>query len=435
MCGIGIITGLAICYSIFRVSIKLREGCWIAKECLISIVCIFLDRWITHRRFPEKINDLDERWFTKALGRPVRAVVHDRKKENLPLDQIGAGGAGTSRAFVRVEFSDGSAERYFVKLPAATLFERLFLTVFRVYNNELHFYESVRKYLPKDLTAEPLFSRMESTKFVLVLRDMSATKEALFPTILDAYPHARVKLVLDSLARFHAENWNRPPPGIWVDEWSCSRTCPPTRKGRTRPPFLQVISSTTLSVVLERFPTSLDPAIVRAYRKYMTNYSRVREFWSTGDLTMIHGDCHIGNMGFYPSRGTMFFYDMQCVAAEHCMRDVSYHLLSCYNDGELDDDVEEELLAFYLKRFNEYLRLDSTSEDAWLGYEDAYFHYRVHSFWALTAFVISAGASELMDRAVGEVVLPRLSRRLLRIDAPGALDLVLGDFSRFAKGA
>ena len=133
--------------------------------------------------------------------------------------------------------------------------------------------------------------------------------------------------------------------------------------------------------------------------------------------------------GFFPSSKTMFFFDMQCVAAEHPMRDVAYHLLSCYNDGELTDDIETKLLTYYLRHFNAHC--NGAAEDEALSYSEAYFHYRIHSFWALTAFVISAGASELMDTAVGNAVLPRLSEHLLRIDAAGALDMVLGDFSKY----
>ena len=89
----------------------------------------------------------------------------------------------------------------------------------------------------------------------------------------------------------------------------------------------------------------MDSSVVSSYRKFIENYPIVRKFWSTeAPLTMVHGDCHIGNMSFFNNDDKkMWFFDMQCVAAEHCMRDIAYHLIACFNDGELTDEIEEEL--------------------------------------------------------------------------------------------
>ena len=115
---------------------------------------------------------------------------------------------------------------------------------------------------------------------------------------------------------------------------------------------------------------------------------------------------------------------MQCVAAEHCMRDIAYHLIACFNDGELTDEIEESLIQYYLYHLNQHLDQSKTG----LSYEEAYFQYRIHSFWCLTAFVISAGASDLMAGAVSRVVLPRISRNMLRMEAPDALNALLGKY-------
>ena len=202
-------------------------------------VCLvqYLSRQVASFVVPSRVEDLNEPFFERLVGRPVSAVVRNRKKEDLPLDQVGAGGAGTSRAWVRVDFKDGTSEFYFVKLPAPTLAERMFLTVFGVYKNEINFYERIRDRVPSDLTAKPLYSRMLSTKFVLVLRDMSTRRKPCFPTILQPYPQSRVLLVLRSLARFHASNWNRPPR-------MCGRTNgPPEKHSRRCPPIERVLLS------------------------------------------------------------------------------------------------------------------------------------------------------------------------------------------------
>ena len=96
-------------------------------------------------------------------------------------------------------------------------------------------------------------------------------------------------------------------------------------------------------------------------------------------------------MFFHKKDGSAGFYDMQCVAAEHPMRDVAYHLiLSC--DGADLARNERAYVEAYLKRL--------AAKGQSLSYEDAWREYRLHALWALTALIISAGASaDLLRRA------------------------------------
>jgi hypothetical protein len=411
------IVAIAIFASLTSYSSVLREGSYIGLNVFLTLIQILIDK-VTQSR-----PNLDVAFFSDVLQRgDIQKVSRDFKKENRSIEDVGAGGTGTARAFVEVQFSNGKKSKYFVKFPAPELFQRTFLTVFKVYANELNFYANVRDHVPDDLTAKAVYVRKKNTDFVLILEDMSS-KGAIFPTILDHYPRSRVELVLRNLARFHAANWNNFPSGVWTDEWSGARN----GQGRTRPPFLKIVANSTLKKALEWYPNCMDASVVSSYRTFIENYPILRKFWSTSaPLTMVHGDCHIGNMSFFKNDDSkMWFFDMQCVAAENCMRDIAYHLLSCFNDGELTDEIEEELIQYYLDHLNKHLPESETG----MSFEEAYFQYRLHSFWCLTAFVISAGASDLMAGAVSRVVLPRISRNMLRIEASGALNDVLDKYS------
>ena len=239
MYNLAIIVSVASFASLISYSSRIREGLYISFNVVRTLIQILLDRCV------QKRPTLDVEFFRNVLQRDdVVEVRRDSKKENRSIEDVGAGGTGTSRAFVEVVFSNRSRIKYFVKFPAPDLFSRVFLTVFKVYENELNFYANVRERVPNDLTAKAVYVSKKNTEFVLVLEDMTM-KGAIFPTILDPYPLSRVKLVLRNLARFHAANWNDPPSGVWTDEWSGSWVG--GGQGRTRPPFLRVVANGTCS--------------------------------------------------------------------------------------------------------------------------------------------------------------------------------------------
>ena len=81
---------------------------------------------------------------------------------------------------------------------------------------------------------------------------------------------------------------------------------------------------------------------------------------------LVHGDSHLGNVFFHEKDGAAGFYDMQCVAAEHPMRDVAYHLiLSC--DGADLARNERAYVEPYLRKTR-----PSGQGPQLLSYEDAW---------------------------------------------------------------
>ena len=322
---------------------------------------------------------------------------------------------------LELESKSGEVDKIFVKVPAPSIFERMFLTIFGVYRNELNFYATIHSlpHAPRHLYCEPLVASMIGTRFVLCLRDLGA-QGCTFPSITGTYTPEQCKVVLASCAQMHAAFWGRPPAGCWTDEWSAPQTDPPTRE-RTRPRWLRLIAETTLKKFIKRLPGRLPPDVVRTYKRFILHFHTVRRYWSTaGTLTMVHGDCHAGNMFFRPD-GSSGFLDMQCVAAEHCMRDVAYHMSSVFTPHVLEAR-EDELIAHYLEHLNARLAERGIAP---LNSEEAHFQYRLHTLWALAAFVISAGASELMEEGVAGSVIPNICAAVQRLDAAGALEHVL----------
>lgn len=103
------------------------------------------------------------------------------------------------------------------------------------------------------------------------------------------------------------------------------------------------------------------------------------------------------------------------------MRDVAYNL-SCGYDPDLLAKHERGLIQLYLATLNPLLARRGIEP---LTFDDAWFQYRLHVVWAIAAFVISAGASDLMDGRVARPVLERIYRAAQRVDSAGALEEVL----------
>lgn len=350
-----------------------------------------------------------------------RVVTIENGRRFVDASELGAGGTGTSRAWLRLMLmprGGGIAKplSVFVKLPASSCQERWFLSAFGVYKNEVDMYSRLlRDRSFKAKFREGLFARVYCAssvrrRFAIVLEDVAASRDAILPTVADAHPMTNVKLALRALADLHAPFLGSGAPrGLG---WN------PTN----RPPFLRLVATTTYRTVQEKYPGLLTPEAAEAYRLLVDNYERVRRAWDTSaPLTMVHGDAHLGNMFFSQNKAS--FYDLQCIATEHPMRDVSYHLLSSCDPIDLEAGGELALIEFYVKALND--KCATNSHKSVLTVDQAYEQYRLHALWTLAAFVICAGASDLFKENMARLTIGRICKGIQRLDSKGALKLLL----------
>jgi hypothetical protein len=104
-----------------------------------------IERYVWRIYEPTETDLLDPVFVSELMGRRIIAVAPTNKSISL-----GGGGTGTTRMALTFTFEDGSNLRVFVKLPTTSMFERVFLTLFSVYSNELNFYSNILPLFPKD---------------------------------------------------------------------------------------------------------------------------------------------------------------------------------------------------------------------------------------------------------------------------------------------
>lgn len=274
-------------------------------------------------------------------------------------------------------------------------------------------------------------------RFLLVLEDVSHRSDGggcEFQSILDPYTQSRARAVLKQLASLHAFFWRRPPSGAWA--YSPITGLP---LGQT-PPVLRVLFEHAMKTVQKKYGhlVQFSPEVLQAFHLLLANFTTVRRFWSRGPLTLCHGDAHIGNMFFYRNSGAMGFVDMQCIAAEHCSRDVAYHLVNSCPQAQLAE-WEQPLLQYYLQELHAQLHHFAASEGRdpqscdKLSYEDFYFQYRVHALWAFLAWVICCGTSDLVLEVAAVDALTRAAVTCTRLNSLDALQQVLRDNEKASK--
>jgi len=348
-------------------------------------------------RLPNSVADLlDPKMFSKLSGRNVVKVEYSVRLEQHANS--------TDRAWFKVQYSDDDEDSFvFAKTQAKNFLVSSLMSMFDVYRNELDTYATVK--MPVR-TPKVHICKWTKSRFVLAMEDLRHL-EVEFPNIWETHvDKSLAKSVLTTIATVHAKFWNNAPSGAWND--------------KTRPYLPKTQGLITLYNVRRKCPELIPDDIFDLYVTAMWNFDSLRQFYSRpGSKTMVHGDCHMGNFFITKDRQVGTF-DFQCRAEEHCMRDVTYFLMSSYPEDTLASD-EKELINFYREQLVALGVPHVPSED------ECWLQYRLQSFYTMYAFVFSGGFSDLMDPLQTRYGLKRIVRQMKRVDARGALyDLLDG---------
>jgi hypothetical protein len=120
------------------------------------------------------------------------------------------------------------------------------------------------------------------------------------------------------------------------------------------------------------------------------------------------------------------FVDFQCLAAEHCMRDISYHLLMSYSTDVLPP-IEESTINMYLDELSKemILRKKNNFLKAIPSYEEAHFRYRSYAIWVLIAWVICCGFADYVMEKFALESLQRIFDNAARLNTLEVLQKIL----------
>jgi hypothetical protein len=356
---------------------------------------------------PFDLSGLSAAWITRALE-PVAPGVRVRSFERLGEDS-----GTTTRARLALEYDDrGTGETLprtvFLKIAPRAFPQRLFTTALPLGRNEVAFYRSVRPDLP--VRAPRVWgadSSPSGRRFAMLLEDLSAS-DARFAVVGDRADLATVRRVVVELARLHAAFWESPrfrADLAWV----------PCRENRERMDLAveRFVTRQMLRLALRRFAADMPADFGRAGRLCMARRVDTERLWARGARTLVHGDCHLGNLFFEGER--VGFLDWQVVSRAPGMRDVSYFLCnSC--PSAMRHEHERELIDLYL----ECLAAQGVSAPS---FDEAWTQHRLFAVytWVAATFTAAAGGG-LQAPEIGLAGMRRTTQALIELQSVALLE-------------
>ena len=292
---------------------------------------------------PRTSDDFTPDWLTDALHAnrrlPMTAIV-----KSLTLERIGLGrGFAGSIRRLNVSYSGASEMPITIvaKSPSADLSIRDYAIRDGMYQRETMFY--------RELAAEAgipvpgcYFADLDPDfgDFILLLEDLTALEEG---DEIAGCSLTQAALVVRSLARLHARWWN--DGRVAELDWLGGDADAPT--GRNT---LQTRYQDAWGRAIDTLADIYAPELFMIADKFGEGLAAVLEASASGNQTLNHGDCHLGNLFFRDDE--VIFTDWQNVTVTSPSLDIAYFI-----QGSLPVETrrahERELLDTYLSTLRE----------------------------------------------------------------------------------
>ena len=277
-------------------------------------------------RLPETPEQISSEWLSAAI-----ASVHPGARA-VSVELVAAHSGTTGRALLRVAWAPGTAlpERVFVKLPPSDATQRSMVDATDMGRREARFYAGLSREVPVRVPGA-IWSGWgdESSQYLMLLEDLAASG-CDFPLSNDPAILDFARALMDELARLHGHfaGWSRfARAHPWVDQ---------TMRNEWGRMLVQA--------GLDTFRDASPPEFAAIGEIYVAHMEAWNDWLDRGPHTLIHGDCHLGNLfrdGTRPG-----FLDWACLAHAPGMRDVAYFLTNSLPTS-LRQKEERDLLMRY----------------------------------------------------------------------------------------
>lgn len=343
----------------------------------------YTDR-LKHNILARHPKDLTIDWAQRVvnLNYPDTSVL------NISIVSVDIGTTTRVRVIVELDNPDILPQRWFIKLPSLAWKARLITALPRLLHTEVRFYNELASTIPINvpdcIAAQSIFG-LGAT---LVLFDIAESEAPGMPS--DALTVIEASTAVKQLAKFHAHFWNKVHSNQTY-RWLAG----PVRR-------LEDHLGTALSVPLmkrglnlagELIPSTLHAPAIR----YARNRRKVMRFLSGSPQTLIHHDCHPGNLFWNQSQPGLL--DWQLVRFGEGISDISY-FLSMAVKPEIRRLHEENLLTIYK---NELINGGVSSSEI----KNIRQRYRAHLIYPFEAMIVTLAIGGMMSLEHNRELLSR----------------------------
>jgi len=335
--------------------------------------------------------------------------LHDASITVANVDVVAIDIGTTTRVSLAVDHDgpDTLPSRWFVKLPSLSWRAWLITALPRLLQTEVRFYnelaEAVSLSKPVCLAAQSRFGRGST----LVLADV-AEFDGVPSAASDTLTFEQAALVVERLAGSHARFWNNvhlDPKYRWL--------AGPVRR-------LEDFLGTALAVPLMKRGLRLAGAhIPLALHAPAIHYAKRRRaamsFLSGTTKTLVHHDCHPGNLFWDKNRSKVGFLDWQLVRIGEGVSDIAYFLATALST-ETRKLYEAELLAQYAQALaaNGVTDVDNTLLMQ---------RYRAHLVYAFEAMVVTLAVGGMMKLDCNLELIRRTATAVQELNAFSVLPI------------
>jgi len=348
-----------------------------------------------HNILVQSPNDLTVAWAQRIVDEHST----DTRVSNIDIVSVEIGTTTRVRVIVEHNGPDTLPRRWFVKLPSLAWRSRWITALPRLLHTEVRFYQEMSAPLPINrpsiLAAQSKLGRGAT----LVLTDV--TEFGASPGCSsDALTAAQAALIVEQLAYFHAHFWNKVAPSPEY-HWLAS----PVRR-------LEDLLGTVFAVPLmkrglHRAGSLISPVLQDQAMHYARHRRRAMRFLSEGPQTIVHHDCHPGNLFWHKSRPG--FLDWQLVRAGEGISDVAYFLATALTP-ETRRLHEAGLLS-------SYVQILMSHGVAGIDLESQLRRYRAHLVYPFEAMLITLAIGGMMDLASNLELIRRTAAAVEDLDA------------------
>jgi aminoglycoside phosphotransferase (APT) family kinase protein len=296
---------------------------------------------------------------------------------------------------LRVAWSAGAGlpERVFVKLPPTDATQRSMVETTDMGRREARFYAGLAREVPVRVPGA-LWSGWgdDPSQYLMLLEDLAAAG-CDFPLSNDPAILDFTRALVDALARLHGH----------FEDWPRFERAFPWVEGTMRNDWGRVL----VSAGLDAFRDTSPPEFAAIGEIYVAHMESFNDWLDEGPHTLIHGDCHLGNLfrdGKRPG-----FLDWACLAHAPGLRDVAYFLCNSL-PTELRRKEERDLL----QRYRAGLAASGLSlppfDDTWRDYR----RFALTSWVAATT--TAAAGSRMQPIEVGQRAMARTNAAVQDLD-------------------
>ena len=322
-----------------------------------------------------RLQDLSVGWAQRIIDKHTKDTV----VSGVTIISMVIGTTTRIRVFVEHSSSDFFPSRWFVKIPSLDWRAWWITALPRLLHNEVRFYREFTEAFPVNRPSILAAQSRLGLGSTLVLTDV--TEFGAIPGRPgDALTASQAMVVVEQLACLHARFWNKVSPSVNT-YWLAN----PIRQ-------LEDVLGTVMAVPLMKRGLRLADGLIplKLYAPaihYARRRKKIMGFLSDGCQTLVHHDCHPGNLFWHQSQPG--FLDWQLVRAGEGISDIAYFLATSLAP-EVRRLHEFSLLSRYVQVLldNGVEGIDVTSQMQ---------RYRAHLVYPFEAMLITLSIGSMMD--------------------------------------